>query len=99
MSTPAISPAVSPIIGAGELPFLMSDAKAADGADAYRKYAEKEMKDVKFCLAFIHRCLPRSHSRLKKVTVPTTPRAGLSARRTPMATFITQLGAQRATGA
>jgi len=31
----------------------------------YRKYAEKEMKDVKFCLAFIH--APSSfHSRTKK---------------------------------
>jgi TRAP-type C4-dicarboxylate transport system substrate-binding protein len=40
------------------------------GLDAwYRKYAEKEMKDVKFCLAFIHS--PSSfHSRTKKIVVP-----------------------------
>jgi TRAP-type C4-dicarboxylate transport system substrate-binding protein len=40
------------------------------GLDAwYRKYAEKEMKDVKFCLAFIH--APSSfHSRTKKILVP-----------------------------
>ena len=53
---PGYDPGVFPIIGAGELPFLMSDAKGgSEGLDAwYRKYAEKEMKDVKFCLAFIH---------------------------------------------
>jgi TRAP-type C4-dicarboxylate transport system substrate-binding protein len=49
----------------------MSDAKGGSMAlDAwYRKYAEKEMKDVKFCLAFIHS--PSSfHSRTKKIMVP-----------------------------
>ena len=53
---PGYQPGRFPIIGAGELPFLMSDAKGGSMAlDAwYRKYAEKEMKDVKFCLAFIH---------------------------------------------
>jgi TRAP-type C4-dicarboxylate transport system substrate-binding protein len=68
---PGYSPGVFPIIAAGELPFLMSDAKGGSEAlDAwYRKYAEKEMKDVKFCLAFIHS--PSSfHSRTKKIVVP-----------------------------
>src|SRR6516164_4771601 len=53
---PGYQPGRFPIIGAGELPFLMSDAKGGSEAlDAwYRKYADKEMKDVKFCLAFIH---------------------------------------------
>jgi TRAP-type C4-dicarboxylate transport system substrate-binding protein len=68
---PGYQPGRFPIIGAGELPFLMSDAKGGSmGLDAwYRKYAEKEMKDVKFCLAFIH--APSSfHSRNKKILVP-----------------------------
>ena len=53
---PGYQPGRFPIIGAGELPFLVSDAKGGSmGLDAwYRKYAEKEMKDVKYCLAFVH---------------------------------------------
>ncbi len=68
---PGYTPGVFPIIAAGELPFLMSDATdGSEGLDAwYRKYAEKEMKDVKFCLAFIHS--PSAfHSRTKKIVVP-----------------------------
>src|SRR5436853_7713067 len=68
---PGYQPGRFPIIGAGELPFLMSDAKGgSEGLDAwYRKYADKEMKDVKFCLAFIHS--PSSfHSRTRKIVVP-----------------------------
>src|SRR5665647_890947 len=53
---PGYQPGRFPIIAAGELPFLISAAKGGSmGLDAwYRKYAEKEMKDVKFCLAFVH---------------------------------------------
>ena len=53
---PGYQPGRFPIIGAGELPFLMSNAKGGSQAlDAwYRKYADAEMKDVKFCLAFVH---------------------------------------------
>ena len=68
---PGYQPGRFPIIGAGELPFLMSDAKGGSmGLDAwYRKYAATEMKDVKYCLAFIH--APSSfHSRTKKIVVP-----------------------------
>jgi TRAP-type C4-dicarboxylate transport system substrate-binding protein len=68
---PGYQPGRFPIVGAGELPFLMSDAKGGSmGLDAwYRKYAATEMKDVKFCLAFIH--APSSfHSRNKKILVP-----------------------------
>ena len=68
---PGYQPGRFPIIGAGELPFLMSDATGGtEGLDAwYRKYAEKEMPDVKYCLAFIHS--PSSfHSRTKKIVVP-----------------------------
>jgi TRAP-type C4-dicarboxylate transport system substrate-binding protein len=68
---PGYQPGRFPVIGAGELPFLMSDAKGGSmGLDAwYRKYAEKEMKDVKFCLGFIHSPSP-FHSRTKKIVVP-----------------------------
>ena len=68
---PGYQPGRFPIIGAGELPFLMSDAKGGSmGLDAwYRKYADKEMKDVKFCFAFTHD--PGSfHSRTKKIMEP-----------------------------
>ncbi|WP_298252793.1 TRAP transporter substrate-binding protein [Bradyrhizobium sp.] len=68
---PGYQPGRFPIIAAGELPFLMSAAKGGSmGLDAwYRKYAPKEMGDVKFCLAFIHS--PSSfHSRTKKIVVP-----------------------------
>ena len=68
---PGYQPGRFPIIGAGELPFLFADAKGGSQAiDAwYRKYAAQEMKDVKFCLAFVHD--PGTfHSRTKKIVVP-----------------------------
>jgi TRAP-type C4-dicarboxylate transport system substrate-binding protein len=45
-----------PIIAAGELPFLVDKPGPASKAlDAwYRAYAEREMKDVKVCLAHLH---------------------------------------------
>ena len=53
---PGYTPGRFPIIAAGELPFLMTNAKGGSVAldEWYRKYAAKEMKDVKFCLAFVH---------------------------------------------
>jgi TRAP-type C4-dicarboxylate transport system substrate-binding protein len=91
---PGYQPGRFPIIGAGELPFLMSDAKGGTmGLDAwYRKYAEKEMKDVKFCLAFIH--APSSfHSRTKKIVVPEDIK-GMKVRPADatIANFVTLLG-------
>jgi TRAP-type C4-dicarboxylate transport system substrate-binding protein len=68
---PGYQPGRFPIIAAGELPLLISDTKGGSMAlDAwYRKYAAKEMKDVKFCLAFIH--APSSfHSSTKKIVLP-----------------------------
>src|SRR6202789_3017413 len=49
---PGYQPGRFPIAAAGQLPFVFSDGKGGSmGLDAwYRKYAEKEMKDVKFCL-------------------------------------------------
>jgi TRAP-type C4-dicarboxylate transport system substrate-binding protein len=91
---PGYQPGRFPIIGAGELPFLMSDAKGgSEGLDAwYRKYAEKEMKDVKFCLAFIHS--PSSfHTRTKKIVVPEDVK-GMKIRPADatIANFVTLLG-------
>jgi TRAP-type C4-dicarboxylate transport system substrate-binding protein len=91
---PGYQPGRFPIIGAGELPFLMSDAKGgSEGLDAwYRKYAAKEMGDVKFCLAFIHS--PSSfHTRTKKIVVPDDVK-GMKIRPADatIANFVTQLG-------
>jgi TRAP-type C4-dicarboxylate transport system substrate-binding protein len=92
---PGYQPGRFPIIGAGELPFLISNAKGGSQAldDWYRKYAEREMRDVKFCLAFVHD--PGSfHSKAKKITVPGDIK-GMKIRpaHATMATFMTQLGA------
>ncbi len=45
-----------PLWSAGELPFLVSaPGPGSAGLDAwYRKYAEREMKDIKFCMAHLH---------------------------------------------
>jgi TRAP-type C4-dicarboxylate transport system substrate-binding protein len=91
---PGYQPGRFPIIGAGELPFLVANAKGGSQAlDAwYRKYADKEMKDVKFCLAFVHD--PGSfHSKSKKIIVPADIK-GMKIRpaHATMATFVTQLG-------
>jgi len=91
---PGYQPGRFPLIGAGELPFLMSNAKGGSQAiDAwYRKYAAAEMKDVKFCLAFVHD--PGTfHSKTKKITVPADVK-GMKIRpaHATMATWVTQLG-------
>jgi len=91
---PGYQPGRFPIIGAGELPFLMSNAKSGSQAiDAwYRAYADKEMKDVKFCLAFVHD--PGTfHSKIKKILVPADIK-GMKIRpaHATMATWVTQLG-------
>jgi TRAP-type C4-dicarboxylate transport system substrate-binding protein len=91
---PGYQPGRFPIISAGELPFLMTNAKGGTQAlDAwYRKYAAQEMKDVKFCLAFVHD--PGAfHSRDKKILVPGDIK-GMKIRpaHATMATFVTMLG-------
>jgi TRAP-type C4-dicarboxylate transport system substrate-binding protein len=91
---PGYQPGRFPVIGAGELPFLVSDTKGGSmGLDAwYRKYADKEMKDVKFCLAFVH--APSGiHSRTKKILVPDDIK-GMKIRPADatIANFVTQLG-------
>jgi TRAP-type C4-dicarboxylate transport system substrate-binding protein len=91
---PGYQPGRFPIVGAGELPFLMADGKGGSRAlDAwYRKYAATEMKDVKFCLAFIHD--PGTfHAKDKKIMVPADIK-GMKIRpaHATMATLVTQLG-------
>ena len=91
---PGYQPGRFPVIGAGELPFLMTDAKGGSQAlDAwYRAYAEKEMKDVKYCFAFVHD--PGAvHSKTKKVQVPDDIK-GMKIRpaHATMASFVTSLG-------
>ena len=68
---PGYQPGRFPIIAAGELPFLVANAKGGSAAlDAwYRKYAAAEMKDVHFCFAFS--LDPGTfHSRTKKIVLP-----------------------------
>jgi TRAP-type transport system periplasmic protein len=92
---PGYQPGRFPLIGAGEIPFLMKDAKGGTQAfdEWYRKYAAAEMKDVKVCMAFVHD--PGAiHSKTKKVMVPEDIR-GMKIRpaNATIASFMTQLGA------
>src|ERR1043165_6693577 len=68
---PGYQPGRFPIVSAGELPFLIGEAKGGIRAiDAwYRKYAATEMKDTHYCFSFILDPLTW-HSRTKKIVVP-----------------------------
>jgi TRAP-type C4-dicarboxylate transport system substrate-binding protein len=91
---PGYQPGRFPIIDAGNLPFLMSNGKGGSQAlDAwYRKYAVTEMKDVKFCLGFVHD-YGSFHSRSKKIMVPGDIK-GMKIRpaHATMAALVSQLG-------
>ena len=68
---PGYQPGRFPVMAGAGLPFIFANAKGGTAAiDAwYRAYAGKEMKDVKYCFAFIHD--PGTfHSVKKKITVP-----------------------------
>ena len=91
---PGYEPGRFPVMGASELPFIFSNAKAGSAAlDAwYRKYAGKEMADVRYCLTFAHD--PATiHSTKKKVVVPADIK-GMKVRpaNATIARFITLLG-------
>ncbi len=90
---PGYQPGRFPIIAGAELPFLMSDAKGGSEAlDAwYRKYAAREMRDVKFCLAFIHD--PGTFHSNRKIVLPSDVR-GLKVRpaNATIGTFVSLLG-------
>lgn len=68
--SPGYQPGRFPIINAAQLPFMIANGREGSAAvdEWYRKYAAREMKDVKMCFAFVHD--PGSlHSR-KKVVAP-----------------------------
>ena len=91
---PGYQPGRFPIIDAGNLPFMMANAKGGSQAlDAwYRKYAGTEMKDVKFCLGFVHD-YGSFHSKTKKIMVPADIK-GMKIRpaHATIATLVTTLG-------
>ena len=69
---PGYEPGRFPIVAAVELPFIFNNSKEGSAAmdEWYRKYAGKEMKDVRFCLMFAHD--PGTfHFTKKKAIVPT----------------------------
>ena len=90
---PGYQPGRFPIIAAGELPFMMTNAKGGSAAldSWYRDYAAREMKDVKFCLAFVHD--PGGIHARKKIMVPGDLR-GLKVRpaQATIAELVTSLG-------
>ena len=67
---PGYQPGRFPIFAASSLPFLFANGKGGSAAiDAwYRAYAAKEMKDVKFCFAFVHD--PGAFHSRKKIVEP-----------------------------
>jgi TRAP-type C4-dicarboxylate transport system substrate-binding protein len=67
---PGYQPGRFPVMAGAGLPFIFANAKGGSAAiDAwYRAYAAKEMKDVKYCLAFIHD--PGSFHSKKKLLSP-----------------------------
>jgi TRAP-type C4-dicarboxylate transport system substrate-binding protein len=92
--TPGYQPGRFPIIDAGNLPFLIKEVKGGIKAidEWYRKYAAQEMKDVKFCFAFLHD--PGTfHSATKKIMVPGDIK-GMKIRpaHAIVATWVNQLG-------
>jgi TRAP-type C4-dicarboxylate transport system substrate-binding protein len=68
---PGYQPGRFPIMAGASLPFLFSNGKSGSAAidEWYRQYAAKEMKDVKFCFAFVHD--PGTFHARKKITLPT----------------------------
>lgn len=90
---PGYAPGRFPIIGAGELPFLMINGTGGSVAldRWYRKYAANEMKEVKFCLAFVHE--PGTLHSKKKIETPDQIK-GMKIRpaQATMASFVTLLG-------
>jgi len=91
---PGYQPGRFPVIAAGELPFLINNAKAGSAAldKWYRKYSEKEMKDVKVCLVHLHD--PGAMHSKKPITNPEQIK-GMKIRpaHATMAQFMTLLGA------
>jgi TRAP-type C4-dicarboxylate transport system substrate-binding protein len=91
---PGYQPGRFPIIAAGELPFLVGNAKGGNRAiDAwYRKYAATEMKDTHYCFSFVLDPVAW-HSSTKKIVVPGDIK-GMKIRpaQGTIAAWVTQLG-------
>ena len=92
---PGYQPGRFPIIAAGELPFVIGNAKAAATARSTPGTANtpaKEMKDVKYCFSFILDPLTW-HSSKKKIVVPGDIK-GMKVRPSQgtVAAWVTQLG-------
>lgn len=71
LTNPGYTPGRFPVIAAAELPFLTNGAaNGSPGFDEwYRKYQNREMKEVYTCLTFTHE--PGTwHTRAKKVELP-----------------------------
>ncbi|OYV38827.1 MAG: C4-dicarboxylate ABC transporter [Rhodospirillales bacterium 20-64-7] len=68
---PGYQPGRFPIIAAGELPFLLTNAKGGSAAmdEWYQKYAAREMKDVHVCFAFVND--PGTWHSRHKIVLPT----------------------------
>ncbi len=68
--SPGYQPGRFPLFAGAGLPFVLTNGTGGSRAiDAwYRKYAAKEMKDVKFCLAFAHD--PGAFHSKKKIVSP-----------------------------
>jgi len=94
---PGYQPGRFPVIAAGELPFLVSNAKGGSaGLDAwYRAYAAKEMPDVKVCLVHFHS--PGTFHSKAPIKVPGDV-SGMKVRpaHATMASFVSLLGGQNA---
>jgi TRAP-type C4-dicarboxylate transport system substrate-binding protein len=68
---PGYQPGRFPVMAGASLPFLFSNGKSGSAAiDAwYKQYAEKEMKDIKVCFAFVHD--PGTFHARKQILLPT----------------------------
>src|ERR1700691_1074584 len=90
---PGYQPGRFPVMAGAALPFLFSNAKGGSAAvDAwYRQYAAKEMKDVHFCMAFVHD--PGAFHLRKKIVLPDEVR-GMKVRpaTSTIGQMVTQLG-------
>lgn len=92
---PGYQPGRFPVIAAGELPFLINNAKGGSAALAawYSTYAEGEMPDVKVCLVHFHS--PGTFHSRAPIKVPGDVK-GMNVRpaHATMAAFVSALGGQ-----
>jgi TRAP-type C4-dicarboxylate transport system substrate-binding protein len=90
---PGYTPGQFPVVAAGELPFLITNATAGSRAfdEWYRRHNRREMRDVKYCLAFLHD--PGTFHGKKPITSPEDVK-GMKVRpaHATMARFVNLLG-------